>query len=416
VEPTLASLVRAARRWGAPALTTLSVLLKLLLAVLTLLIGYGLGTALVRLWSTPTWPRAADLATPLLALGLVLMAVTGGDRKTVVLYLRHFGPSLATDLMRREAAWQLRRRFRMVTLADGVFKPLRLPWSARAVLWYAFPIWSAAALASLDRSMDTFARQALDEQAKTAADGGIIVLMLVLFATAFVLAGIAVFVHELFVLAATLGTAALLLHAFRIWRRSHLAVAADGDVAILIERLMSFRRWYRAPQFMAPPSVVVRVHDAQWRTVVREAAEQALVVIDVSSPTENILWELDLVTHGSAVPPVLVAARAEFEAWHDRGAGTLADKMRAAVRDHPVLMYEAGTRNGRRAFAAELGRLLEQRRSAVVKRAWPPAATAYRRRWPRLRRVASMWPYAVLLAITAGGWRVIRPVVMRLLG
>lgn len=118
----------------------------------------------------------------------------------------------------------------------------------------------------------------------------------------------------------------------------------------------------RSRRVFGPRLVVLKVATPEWQLAVRElAARASIVLLDVSEPTENVLWELEeLVIRGT--PTVLIGEHAEVARLAAPVAeGEVRDassmSMRALLKGREILAYTTDP-EGLRRFATALRSVL----------------------------------------------------------
>ncbi len=107
--------------------------------------------------------------------------------------------------------------------------------------------------------------------------------------------------------------------------------------------------------------IVLKVDGSVWRPPVTDvAAESDAALIDVSQPTENILWEIDQLTHRNPRPCVFVAEHSRVGELHQASDAT-ASRLRELLDGQDILVYTTD-RAGIRQFTKALRVALDQRR------------------------------------------------------
>jgi hypothetical protein len=114
----------------------------------------------------------------------------------------------------------------------------------------------------------------------------------------------------------------------------------------------------RSQRIFAPRIVVIRVHSLLWPgTVTALAGRAAGVIVDVSDPTENVLWELEEMERLCRGRYVLIGDETSIRRWSAstevEGAQTFAARFATQLRDHEVLAYTTDAA-GMRRFARAL--------------------------------------------------------------
>ncbi|MGE5156058.1 MAG: hypothetical protein ACM3JP_01005 [Betaproteobacteria bacterium] len=299
-------------------------------------------------------------------------------RRRLVLFLRRFGHEPATDAVSAACA-RIGRRWRLVTLDDAAIAPVRLN----------------PALARPARAVYRV-RERAKRLAHRLTKVGIIALFIVIPALALIFAVVpdqdvrtlrfppdsAVgfllwpFVGAFLLLWAATGVAlavALVLIPFRPLNPlldaavradgsavGHVRTAADIDVAAQMVSEQS-------RQVLSPKLTVLTVHTAIWRDTVRRlAAASSAYLIDVSRPTEHVLWEIEEMTRAGQGDCIFVGhldrlrrftgdTRVEVLAV---GPGSLQGRLERLLADREVLAYTTDP-NGLDRFARALHTRLE---------------------------------------------------------
>lgn len=91
---------------------------------------------------------------------------------------------------------------------------------------------------------------------------------------------------------------------------------------------------------------MVSVASFLWRSAVLALGEMAsVVIIDVSAPSDNLLWELETVVVRRRVPYVLIMDGGTRRPWFNAGGGRedeTANLIAEALSGREVLTYQAG--------------------------------------------------------------------------
>jgi hypothetical protein len=102
-----------------------------------------------------------------------------------------------------------------------------------------------------------------------------------------------------------------------------------------------------------------------WQPVVRRlAADSSAIVVDVSEPTENLLWELDALEAQFRSRRILVGDRARLEYLASPGKaatrGQLFERLATYLDGEEILAYEGESRRDMKRFAVGLRARLER--------------------------------------------------------
>jgi membrane protein implicated in regulation of membrane protease activity len=121
----------------------------------------------------------------------------------------------------------------------------------------------------------------------------------------------------------------------------------------------------RSRRILGARLVVVRVASEIWQPVVRRlAADSSAIVVDVSEPTENLLWELDALEAQFRSRRILVGDRARLEYLASPGKaatrGQLFERLATYLDGEEILAYEGESRRDMKRFAVGLRARLER--------------------------------------------------------
>ena len=303
---------------------------------------------------------------PLFCLYLAI-AVAGG-RKSLVVYLRRFGRTRSGQAVTTALESGVSRRHRIVTLDDSRFPPLEVPPWERRLSRYG-PALLAVTLLALFVVTVRVLRQQGDYLWLWLSQSMIPLLVASLWSvlTTFLL---------------------LVIHRYRIRRLARGRIASQADLDACASRLAGLSAWWRAPAIAAPQATVLSVDDRMWQRTVEEiVGDGSAVLIDVSEPTSNLVWEIETVLRDAPTRTVFVGDRAVVTRWSEDAAKAAdsesARRIQMLLQGRPILTYDVADRKGRRSFRRSLMRALDN--VALVRRARPSASPAIGR-W---RRVAS---------------------------
>lgn len=253
-------------------------------------------------------------------------ALGRGDRR-LVLFLRRFGFGPATAALTFALKRSIGRSSRAITLDDEQVAPV----SVRGPLRWLAGLGLVLCLAAL-LWMGYLTGQFLDEAIATVAgtDPNLVPLNSMQQLIPIVLLAL--------VLGGLVPTAVLLSLGVAMIRRAHRArvvrVARAEEVEDAVATVRS-----RAEKLVAPRLAVLRVHTDLWKeAVVRLLGAAHVVVVDVSVPSRNLLWEMRTL-RSHAVPFVPVVARGQL-ADLKAGSAPPASEMRELLRGDQVYVYE----------------------------------------------------------------------------
>ena len=341
------------------------------------------------------WGVSSPIAIVALKLGLRLLR---GDRE-LVLFLRRFGFDDATRAVTYAASKTIGGAWRLVTLDDAEIAPIGVArgtatlfgagrFIARATgkvgqaFMRLFPfavllMWAIVGLeflraedwrkvlddGTLDPYFDTL--QAVAQlRFPFDAIGGDLPGLFALVVIAAALAAIACAVGAVAILLGLLFLPILLF----VWssadavreaeaaKTSNIRTVIDADVAAATIAA-------RSRKVFAPRLVVIRVATPVWQeTVSRLADVSAVSLIDLSDPTENVLWELEELTRRFGPRCLIVGQRERVARFADpaetAAPGSLDERLRALLDGQEVLAYTTDRRGMRRFARALRGKLL----------------------------------------------------------
>ncbi len=295
-------------------------------------------------------PARIVLATCVLAVmgSIVYTAVALADgRKAIVLYLRRFRLTGAHRMMSAAIQAGLGRQYRIVTLDDRSFRPLEVPGAEKAFSWYG-PVTIALSIPAL-----VFAWVATITMGLAGLNPAAGVAMA---------AGFAVFAYRAFLILlwpASLVSVFLLVHRWRVRRRARMLVQTARDVRRCLIRVANLASRSRAPVFMAPQATVVDVQGELWQDLVARLGSRVdALVVDVSTITENLVWELKWLSSSALLSRcVFVGEKGRTDEWTGHGlveSGTATALARDLLESRSVLLYTTGGWLQKRRFRRSL--------------------------------------------------------------
>jgi hypothetical protein len=318
-----------------------------------------------------------------LVMWLVGVRLIRGDRH-LVLFLRKFGFTGASVMLSSAIASGLGRRWRLVTLDDHDLAPVGVGGGSRwivrllrlvlvavgvyvtvqAVQWLRSDVGGDIARQTVESAVESAAAEARAQGANEfevalnelgAAIGASI-------AGAMIGALVMVFVAVLFGIAISGAvTGGLMLTAVgrsarRAERAKAIVIARQSNVERACTRL---RR--RVDRVLAPRISVARVSDRLWQVVVRRLARSSdAVIVDISFPTDNLVWEVRSMLRARAwmIP---IGRRDRLRAIaHDPAPAAV--ELRRLLGDREVVGYDT---EHPKAFSDGLRRSLEVIRERV---------------------------------------------------
>jgi hypothetical protein len=307
-------------------------------------------------WTGPLWAAWAVstvLTAVLLPVGVRLVR---GERR-LALFLRRFGHTEATDTMTFASA-QIGSAWRLVTLDDAQVAPVGVGQASRGFLrlgrgaggvwkageWFArriaAPVLSLALAGAIGSLIVTVANGSLDEAdgltdwdqpaQSTATTVFRICVVLLGVGAALWLAWFALLLVWL-VLTPVVGSFSFAADAIRSAERAKALSIQDGPaIATARGTIVATSK-----RFFSPKLFVITVNSAVWREAVTGFAQvSAVPLIDVSEPTEHIVWEIEQLTRRFGRHCVVVGQ-------YDR-LGRLFDQAAPGSVNHRVMQLLAG--------------------------------------------------------------------------
>jgi hypothetical protein len=335
----------------------------LLAAVLPILYVLLLASSLV----DDSAPPGMDSSLLILA-GVAVVATWFGlrfirGRRRLGLFLRKFGFRDSTETVTYALAAGVGRTLRLVTLDDAMVAPVGVSRPRRWAGAWLFLLGGAAVVAGLiwflGGGFDAAVKGAADDAvAQAGGDGSLEDAIGGIFAAA-IGAAIATLVILIVVMVpvAIAATVALFggtsyLAARRAQRSATRAISDERSLAPTVRSIAA-----RSRRIFGARLVVVAVTTALWRSAVQRLAAVAdIVVVDVSQPTENLIWELAAIRTGGPGRCVLVGAHDHVAvlAYPDRLApGSVNARLAQLLEGAQIVAYEPG-KAGLKRFARAL--------------------------------------------------------------
>ena len=223
-------------------------------------------------------------------------------RRKLVLYLRKFGFTSSTNVLTYAISTAVGKSWRLVTLDDSVTEPLRVPkfWY-NVVRWgttfgWIILIWRFIVWFRSDHS-DADMNESVAEAAKKAQESGqgCVEAWLGAIAGALLMAAIKfILILALFVIAiVVVGT----LTAYS-WGAAIAINKAEKSKAFDIQQSDQIDTQVRkigkvSKRVFSPRLIIAHVSDTIWRDVIAAIDDSTdYIVIDVSEPTQHLLWEV----------------------------------------------------------------------------------------------------------------------------
>jgi hypothetical protein len=322
--------------------------------------------------------RTWMIVTTVMLVGLIVGIKLIRGRRRLVIFLRHFGDDEAIRAV-TSATVRIGREWRIVTLDDAKVAPigaapsivgltarLRFAGGVTKRLW-TFGLWTYRAIAvalviaalaiiglTIYRAQDPFE---LINFTDDAVDGSLREsFRIVLIGIAIVGAIWGVYV-VLLLLWATVGavlTMSLASTFNAVQEAERLKRIRIGDLGELGTAVVLINRWRR--KVISPRLIVLSVDSSVWREAVWQFSEVAAVpLIDVSEPTENLVWEIQLLIARFGNRCVFVADVDQLSQFADDNApvSSISAQVRSLIGNRTILAY-ATDAGGERRFARAL--------------------------------------------------------------
>jgi hypothetical protein len=221
-------------------------------------------------------------------------------RRRLALYLRKFGYGDSTRAVTRALTSAVGTRLRVVTLDDAVVAPVGVARTGRRVAAFIFVVFTGLIAWALywlfgggfDRLLiDT--QQALEDTRPETDDpferfGNVIGTGIAAFAVSIVVLSL-IFTGLLLALGVVILAASAYVSALIAGRYAKRSIGSDQAIAPTARRIARISR-----RVFSPRLFVMRVTDAIWPQAVRGLGAAAdVVIIDVSHPTDALLWEVE---------------------------------------------------------------------------------------------------------------------------
>lgn len=356
---------RRARRRLALLAGAVLVLVGLLAGALPLLFVVLLVAGLVRADIEVPDLDAESTGLLLTLLVVAVVGLAGGlrlarGRRSGVLFLRRFQLAAPTEALSYAAAHAIGRRWRVVTLDDadveavGVARGLRRASGLGLVL--AVVLVGSALFWVFGGAFADFLSGLEVETADSASIGDVIGALLGTFVVVLVVGGLVL--TGVLTLAAFFGLVGIFSWsarraALRAERSKSAAIRHHAEIAPYTRALVR-----RTRGILGPRLVVVRAGMDVWRDVVISLAQVCeVVVVDLSDPTESLLWEIETL-QGLQKPLILVGESSRLGPLAAAtGRSPLLDRLATALGDAEVLAYGQDPEDVRRFANALRARL-----------------------------------------------------------
>jgi hypothetical protein len=324
--------------------------------ILSLLL-FAAELGLVMTFRVEKW--AADLTVVGALIGPIAVVcglILTSPRKKLVLFLRRFGNEDINLSIRRAVRWRLGTTYRLITLDDLAFRPASSPPGPKAVA--AGTIIAAAALALLTERAIEWVLEVVKTgeavQTNVWVPGSIDGMEGWYFEIFLYWVGKGAFLVECYIV----GLGALVaIGILFLGRRSRLSIENVGRIRKVERQAERLKSWWRGPSLFAPQASVVKVVDALWQpTVVSLLGHAEAVLIDISVPSESILWELRAAREASTSKLILLAQTDRLIEWIGQlwPAGSTQSELLAAACGLSLIIYSTPDRLDMVALAAAL--------------------------------------------------------------
>lgn len=314
------------------------------------------------------WAIGAGGALASLVLIRLGLRIARGRRR-LVLFLRRFGFKDASEALTYAVGTAMGRNWRLVTLDDGdtgaVGSSSLSRWGWGVGRWLLLVLFLAALGLALQLLFGGGDDQAVSSIASDSDQNSLEELVSALV-TGIVVAVIGAIVLVLALLFTFFLVGILLVSTVFVWRVNSavqraedtkaLTVTESEAIAGLVDRVAAIAQGIQAPRF-----VVMNVSHELWKQVVRELSAVApIVLIDVSAPSENLLWEVNMLKSEGQAQIVLVGRQDRAEALAEGTGPASVAQLRELLDGELILAYkDLDDNRSMRSFAKSLGAMLD---------------------------------------------------------
>ncbi len=296
-------------------------------------------------------------------------------KRRLVLFLRRFGFHKASQALTFAVSCAFGRRWRLVTLDDAEIAPLGVSLGKRRMAQAGKWLFSAVLVIAvlyvvmwiLGDDPDRIIRELFNDIMNSSRSRGDN-----LFASLFV-AVIGTLVGALVILSISLGlmllgvalSASATLFSWNTWRQVRKAERSKALLLTEERRIPSILSEVvdRTKRTFAARLTVLRVSGLFWQKVVRALSQSAdAVVVDISLPSANLLWEIETLKQMKGVICVYVGERrrvVELGNQKGDGRGDVRTRLKALLENEAVIAYEAESKAAMRWFVNDLAAYLE---------------------------------------------------------
>lgn len=350
------------------------ILLLIGLVALVLAVTFGIATVAYVLGDNEEPLQTGEVlfligsaAAAVIGLWLGIRVLRG--RRRLALFLRKFGFSDATEVLSFAVGSAMGDQWRLATLDDTETEPVGVAGGGKRVAGIAGVI----GLAVVGYGLYWFFGGGFDayiDGIETDSGGsaeGFEEIIGAMFAEAVLIIVVIIFVGTLVIFGLIIaGVVALfsfgsVASARRAERGKALDILTEPDIDPAVKRIHK-----RSRRVFGPRLTVVRVANTIWKDVVhRLARSSSAIVIDVSQPTENLLWEVESLRPGYRSRWVLIGEEDSVRQLSHPGEsdpGSLAQRLAAFLDGESILAYESEERGDIKRFVRLLRRRLRQLR------------------------------------------------------
>lgn len=298
-------------------------------------------------------------------------------KRRLVLFLRRFGFHQASQALTFAVSSAFGRRWRLVTLDDAEIAPMGVPPGKRRLAqigrWLFLGVLLIAVLYALVWFFGGEPKQIINElfdnmfnKAKDRGDNPFSAFIGAFFGT--LVAGLVIlaFIFSFLLIGVSLSASAALF-SWNTWRQVRkaerskaLSIVEENRIAAILTEVIN-----RTKRIFAARLTVLRVSGKFWQEVVRRLVMSAdAIVVDISEPSDNLLWEIATLEENDGVTAVYVGQLHKVkELITDQSLGDGPDhvmkQLKELLKDKEVLVYESEPKGAMRKFAGNLAAYLE---------------------------------------------------------
>ncbi len=285
------------------------------------------------------------------------------SKKVPALYLRRFGLSIANESVIAALERTLGVRYRVIALDDSNFTEIGVPKVTRKIIKVlGIAILSIGIILWAHYSAKWFASYT-DPSAWTRSAA----MFLRTGGMSFYFERLSVMFSFLFGLMTFF---LLLIFLVLIHKTSGQKVFRKSDLSKLKDRIEMLSSLMLRPGIFAPQTTVVLAKDKYWKLTVEMLSRQVgAIILDISVPTENLIWELEQCTKISSSKIILIGEKRLLMEWSSSDEGWASEllareektkaKMMQLIKDRTILVYNPGDQKTSLFFAQNLHRLLD---------------------------------------------------------